>query len=51
MLAACQEFRSRELRNGVYLASRMELCRADWVLKLRGKNRAGERWRDGGIGG
>lgn len=26
--------------------SRMELCRADWVLKLRGKNRAGERDRE-----
>lgn len=47
-MAACQELRSRELRNGVDLGSRMELCRADWVLMLRGKT---ERARDGEMRG
>lgn len=42
MLAACRELSRRELRNGVDLRSRMELCRADWVLKLGG-NTAQER--------
>lgn len=51
MLAACQELRSRELRNRLDLGSRMELCREDWVLTLRGRKVAGERSRDVGIGG
>lgn len=46
MLAACQELRSRELRNGVDLGSRMELCRSRLGIKVERERAEQERDRE-----
>lgn len=45
LLAVCQT-----LRSGVDTGSRVELCGADWVLKMRGKTEQEGRWGDEWIG-